>query len=429
VWISFEARRGQRVPPLELIGSERATGAAFGDFEGCVKSWVMRTVGGGRNPSVMTSADLTRSLSASCVRVLAGNPGAPVFVLASRPSAKREDADAALTQVLLWVSSERSLLLGAQPPRVHLLVPEGCGNSAAHRARLLDRSCLEVSVWLYGSENWDCEEPRLAGSPPEPVEDFDFRWPALGQFRWSPLLGRVVELAPGWIRRYPRFKDYDSLRILGLEFARASGPSRNTVVFGVGGTQSELTDSSFAALEELVRAILYFRRADSPDIRHPYYRLQAERWLESEILENASDLFAELEPGAIYSQIPVYLGAEAGRVDVLGMDRNGTLVVIELKVKEDPGLPLQALDYWGRVRDHSRAGDFERRGYFGSHRRSRQPPRVYLVAPVFRFHDSTERLVSFLDRSIEIWKIGINEDWRSGVRILLRRKVRGGGAS
>ncbi|MDA2915079.1 hypothetical protein MYX77_14205, partial [Acidobacteriia bacterium AH_259_A11_L15] len=30
--------------------------------------------------------------------------------------------------------------------------------------------------------------------------------------------------------------------------------------------------------------------------------------------------------------------------------RNGNLVVIELKVSADPHLPLQALDYWMRVR-------------------------------------------------------------------------------
>jgi hypothetical protein len=338
----------------------------------------------------------------------------------------REDADAALTQALLWVSSERCPTPSARPLTVRLLIPGERGNSAAHRACLLDRVYADVSVWHYGHETWDSEEPRRAGPPPDPVEDTDFRWPALGQFRWSPILGRVVELAPRWVRRYPRFHDYDSLRIMGLEFARVSGPERDRVVFGVVGGQAELTDSNFSALEELVRAILYFRRADSPDVRHPYYRLQAERWLESELLENSSELFPELEPGAVYSQIPVYLGAEAGRVDVLGKDRNGTLIVMELKVKEDPGLPLQALDYWGRVRDHDRAGDFERRGYFGDRGRRRPPPRVYLIAPAFCFHDSTERLVSFLDPSIEVWKVGINEDWRSGVRILLRRKLRDG---
>ena len=37
-------------------------------------------------------------------------------------------------------------------------------------------------------------------------------------------------------------------------------------------------------------------------------------------------------------------------LDLLTLDRNGRLTVIELKADEDLHLPLQALDYWIRVR-------------------------------------------------------------------------------
>jgi len=99
-------------------------------------------------------------------------------------------------------------------------------------------------------------------------------------------------------------------------------------------------------------------------------------------------------------------------------------VVMELKVREDPDLPLQAVDYWGRVVAHCRRGDFERRGYFSGIFLSRRAPKIYLVAPVFGFHDSTERLLGFLRSGLEVWKIGINEDWRSGVKVLHRTCLR-----
>ena len=39
-------------------------------------------------------------------------------------------------------------------------------------------------------------------------------------------------------------------------------------------------------------------------------------------------------------------------------------MVIEMKASEDMQMPIQAVDYWLRVRRHQRDGDFERYGYF-----------------------------------------------------------------
>jgi hypothetical protein len=230
----------------------------------------------------------------------------------------------------------------------------------------------------------------------------------------------VLDLAPSLIRRYPRFQDYDSLRIWGLEFAQVTGSERDRIFFGIGNQRTELKEDNFESLRSLVEEILFYRRPDTPDTRHPYYRLQAERWLEALVLEDIPHLFPEMAAESVYSQIPVYLGKDSGRVDILGADRNGTLVVIELKVAADPDLPIQALDYWGRVIQHNENGDFERRGYFSEVRLTRQRPRIYLVAPVFSFHDTTELLLRYLEPDLEVWKISINEDWRCGIRIVRR---------
>jgi len=210
------------------------------------------------------------------------------------------------------------------------------------------------------------------------------------------------------------------MRLWGLEFAQVMGPERDRILFGVGNQRTELTEDNFGALRSMVEEILFFRRSDSPDTRHPYYRLQAERWLEALVLEDIPHLFPEMAPESVYSQIPVYLGKESGRIDILGADRRGTLVVMELKVAADPDLPIQALDYWGRVIQHNESGDFERRGYFSEIRLTRRRPKIYLVSPIFSFHDTTESLLRYLDPDLEIWKISVNEDWRCGVKIIRR---------
>jgi hypothetical protein len=304
-----------------------------------------------------------------------------------------------------------------------MIVPPESSAILLHRAGLVDLHGLDIRVWQAEFTPDGHLSVRPAEAPDPPIENRDFRWPVLGRFHWSPSLARVIDLAPTHIKRYPRFQDYDSLRLWGLEFARARGEERDNISFGIGPGMTELDEGNFEKLQAMVEAILYYRRPDSPNQQHPYYRLQAERWLESLILEDIPRLFPELIPETVYPQIPVYLGKDPGRVDILGADRDGTLVILELKIAADPDLPLQALDYWGRVVKHSEGGDFRHRGYFSGIRLSGLPPRVYLVSPVFSFHNSTEQIVRHFDARVEVWKIAINEDWRSEVRVLRRAKV------
>ena len=86
----------------------------------------------------------------------------------------------------------------------------------------------------------------------------------------------------------------------------------------------------------------------------------------------------------------------------------------------DLHLPLQAVDYWLRVRKHLMAGDFERMRYFGGVTIRREPPRILLVAPALEFHSTTESLTGLLKPEIEITRIGLAADWRRELRIVLR---------
>ena len=112
---------------------------------------------------------------------------------------------------------------------------------------------------------------------------------------------------------------------------------------------------------------------------------------------------------------------DRGILDLLGITRQGRLVVIELKASEDIQLPIQAVDYWLRVRRHQSEGDFQRYGYFTGVEIDPRPPQVWLVAPAFRFHSATEILLKYLAPEIQVSRIGLNEDWRHGIKVMLRQ--------
>jgi hypothetical protein len=405
---------------FEMLWQESAVhGAHAYQLWKIVKHWLGLKYPGCRIIRVSRRADLSRTISGSFLRVRFRHSGKDRLLIAAG-SGLSDDVHQAAGQALLWVSTLMPILLTGKAPTVHILVPRGMSAVLFHRCRFFDRNRILVDVWEYHEEGPGNPVVRRAPAPPPPEEEKDFRWPVLGPFRWSSQLERVLGLAPDLIRRYPRFHDYDSLRLHGLEFAQIAGPERDRVLFGIGQQRAELTDQNLDILRSLVEEILLFRRPDSPDTRHLLYRLQAERWLESLVLEDILRLFPEMMPESVYSQIPVYLGKDSGRIDILGADREGTLVVMELKVAADPDLPIQALDYWGRVIQHNENGDFERRGYFSEIRLSRRLPKIYLVSPVFSFHDTTELLLRFLPPGLEVWKICVNEDWRNGVKILRR---------
>jgi len=394
-----------------------------GELWNAVQYWLHSRFPGHRVLKASRKPDLRRTLSGLFLRVLFCHRGKDCLLVAGDLKGG-DEMRLAISQALLWLLTLTERSRYKPIPNIHILVPAKYSTILSHRCRHLNKKRAKAEVWAYKIKDIGRPEIRRASHPPAPRENKDFHWPVLGPFRWSDRLEQILNLAPDRIRRYPRFKEYDSLRICGLEFARVMGSGRDHIYFGVGGLRTELNSDNFDRDHSLIKEIQYYRRPDSPDTRHPYYRLQAERWLEALILENIPHLFPEMAAESVYSQIPVYLGKEPGRIDVLGADRQGTLVVMELKVSADPDLPLQALDYWGLVVQHNKNGDFKRRGYFSEVRLNRQRPRIYLISPIFSFHDSTELLLRYLDPDLDIWKVSINNDWRCGVRILRRQHYR-----
>ncbi len=122
-------------------------------------------------------------------------------------------------------------------------------------------------------------------------------------------------------------------------------------------------------------------------------------------------------------------------LDLLTLDRKGRLVVLELKAGEDLHLPLQALDYWIRVRalnadrqpaptSNAPLSAFERNGYFAGAEVSPLAPRLILAAPALRVHPANEPVLRSLSPEIEWELIALAEHWRRELKIVFRKRSR-----
>lgn len=159
-------------------------------------------------------------------------------------------------------------------------------------------------------------------------------------------------------------------------------------------------------------------RSASP--RHAAYTRAPERWMESLLKDDLSTLSLDLADSPIYSQTLSAAGPARGLMDLLAVDRSGRLVIIELKADQDPQLPLQGLDYWLRVKWHLERGDFAARGYFPGRVLSAAPPLLWLVFPSIRLHPSNEVVLKYLSPAVSVTRLGINEDWRRGIKVIFR---------
>jgi hypothetical protein len=137
--------------------------------------------------------------------------------------------------------------------------------------------------------------------------------------------------------------------------------------------------------------------------------------------EDVARVDATLDTRFVYSQVFAVAGGEHSILDLLTVTRSGRLAIPELKASEQIHLPLQATDYWLRVRKHLERGEIARYGYFPRVELQRVPPLVYLVAPALRFHPSTDELLKYLSPELEVVRVGLAESWRRGLRVVMRQ--------
>jgi hypothetical protein len=218
--------------------------------------------------------------------------------------------------------------------------------------------------------------------------------------------------------RVPAGANEVALAFRGMRFARWT---KQGVFFGLGNSTEQLTTANERALERLLPKLDLHRSPLASDTHDTLYRGAAERWLESIVLEDPAKLDAQLDARHFYSQVPALAAGDRGVLDLLGITRQGRLVVSELKASEDLQSPVQAVDYWLRVRGHQREADFQPDGYFPGVVIDPQPPLVWLVSPGLRFHSATDALLKYLSPEIRVTRIGLGENWRRGLKIISRQ--------
>ena len=219
----------------------------------------------------------------------------------------------------------------------------------------------------------------------------------------------------------------ETLRYFGLPFARVRSLLGNVRVwFGINRAHRRLLDESTRdEWQNLLDDLCEHRSASAADHRHALYRAAPEAWLESLLRRDITKLDPGLIIAPLHAQFRTARGAKLGirPIDLLALRQDGRLVVIELKVSEDREHVLQGVDYWRRVEAHRRRGHIAGARLFGERKIRDESPLVYLVAPTLRVHPSFQTLAHCISHDIEIYRFDINEDWRSGVRVMRRLRI------
>jgi hypothetical protein len=365
---------------------------------------------------------------------------APVVV------AGAEVAESFLASALLWHArlGEKSRASNARKPqastgatKLWLVAPPKLASALAERLPLL-RDGLRAAVSLFEVDEEQSSLTQLRA--PALEESLCAHAPRVfrtAEDTRSEFVESIVALAPGEIE-VVRARRGETLRFRGLPFARVRRVAgREHLWFGVEGTprraplkegtprRAPLDLASAPDLLKLVEELKEHRRSDAPDRRHALYRAAPEAWLESILRRDITRLDPGLRLAPLHAQFRASREDAAARpVDLLALRRDGRLVVVELKVSEDAALALQGADYWRRIEAHRRAGNIERARLFGDAEIACEPPLVYLVAPMLRFHRSFAALARCVAPQIEMYRFDLGEDWRACVRVVRRCELK-----
>ncbi len=151
---------------------------------------------------------------------------------------------------------------------------------------------------------------------------------------------------------------------------------------------------------------------------------QPEAWLEMRVRADLESLDATLRAKPVYGQVAQFAGGDRGIIDLLAIDYSGRLAVIELKVDQDIHLPLQALDYWMRIKWHLERGEFAEHAHFTGFPLLMESPRLFLVAPALEFHPTNEIVLSFFSPEIPVERIGLGVQWRQELKVMFRAPLK-----
>ena len=297
---------------------------------------------------ISTAADLEHSLSRMYARGTFRKGGMRGAFLAVPEGESQDAVESSLTFALLWLERARGSK-GKPVSFLRLILPEGKASLLRHQLGSLDPR-LAIQVYELNSLHEDIERV-------DPVSDGNVNtW--LVPRRESELLlskatsdlARIIAMAPEAISVHALVRESEAvLRFRGLPFARWKD---GQIFFWRRSAWRELGLRTEQELQRLILDLRTFRNPLASDLRHSLYRVQAERWMQAMVMKDVTQLDVTLDPEHVYEQVIAESGGHHGVLDLLAVTRSKRLAIIELKATENPELPLQAADYWERIRRH-----------------------------------------------------------------------------
>jgi hypothetical protein len=436
---------------LELVPtSDRRTPtareASRRNYQRLLERVLTRNFIGAKVDGLRSAMDLEHSFGPAYVRgrLLHGTAADAVIGVGEAESGAM--VDGVLTLGILWLDHCRQKGDGRRHfGGLKVVVPDGAWRTTAERMTWLNHAAADFQLFTLDerSEELNAVDFRDTGNlESRLVHAFSA---AAAIERCQEGIDRLLALAPDAARKRVEVRASSAtevgLLLHGLEFARVrqgfaanSFARENELTFGAGANETPLTPESEALCRDLLARLFQSRHADGMHT-DPLFRMQPERWLEARLRASIAELLPGLRGDLMYSQVPALSAGDRGMLDLLTLDRNGRLTVIELKADEDLHLPLQALDYWIRVRALNSdrqpvAGNeggrplsaFERQGYFSGTEVSSLAPRLLLAAPALRIHPANEPVLRYLSPEVAWELIALTEHWRRELKVVFRKR-------
>jgi hypothetical protein len=374
------------------------------------RSSLQRQFTGYRIAELSTEQDLHHSLSPSFPRALLRRGTAGIAAIgASEEALSPNDS---LSFGLIWLDHLRKREPKIAIDTLTIFLPAGLENTTCHRVRYLDGA--KYLVFVHQGNDEALVDPR-------DYQNFDTRLP-VAMRALAGASRRTIEwvdrlLAVDGVERRDRPDGSLSLAVRGIEFARVAG---DELLFGFDRKHAAGGEAHIAEAERIAQELARMRNFRAMDRGNPLYMRHPEAWLESQVRAQIETLDAMIHRHPLYGQVPQFAAGERGIIDLLGVDRDGRLAVIELKVEEDIHLPLQALDYWMRVKWHLDRQEFSARGYFPGIALTCATPRLLLVAPSLEYHSSNETILKYFSADVPVERVGVGLEWRKELRIMFR---------
>lgn len=422
-----ERARLELVPRARVASAREAVAAARREACARLAALVCEWAGARGPERVSLSAGARRGEPGRWARIILRSGRGRVAATGPVVPAAAVDAESFLASALLWHARLEGVTRETRRTGLWLVAPPVLAAAVCERAALL-REGQQALTAVFEVD----EEGRALTRLRVPALDELLDAPAPRLFRHAAqpsgeFAQSIIALAPEAVD-VVRSRRGETLRFNGLAFARVRRlMGREHAWFGVEGARRRclLGEANAADFLKLFAELQEHRRAHSPDHRHALYRAAPEAWLESLLRRDITRLDPGLRLAPLHAQFRATREAPGGArpVDLLALRRDGRLAVVELKVSEDAALALQGADYWRRVEQHRRCGHLARARLFDDAEIADEPPLVYLVAPMLRFHRSFAALARAVTPRVEMYRFDLGEDWRAGVSVVRRARV------